>query len=251
MVSIVDDGGYERTGSVEVTVTSDPPVADFSFGNPPDVWPSDAAPRTVRFDGTASSDDRGIASYSWKFMDSGTTVLGSTATRTFDEPGTYPVRLVVYDREGQSDSVTKNVVVTPAPEPDPEAVRITEQGLQLSYAPGDSASGTITIEMDDPEFTVRRAVAFLNVVEAEPPYAQAVSTIASSGSAQPEIFNVVHEHAALEAGITTTVTFQLRPDAPPGDYSVVIQLFAGTNTDPNNVNVNDRFALRAFPLTIE
>jgi PKD repeat protein len=250
-VSITDPLGNERTASVDVTVTEIPPNAAFTFANPPDAWPTTAAPRTVTFDGRASSDDVGVVSYEWAFIGTTLRETGPSVTRTFASPGTYEVQLTVWDGDGQSDTLTKEVTVTQPPEPDPESVRIRQSGLQSSYPPGATASGTITIEIDDPDHTLRHAVPFINVVEAQPPYPQAAGAIASSAVAEPDIFQTVYERDALEAGLTTTVTFELRQDAPKGDYDVVIQLFAGTNTNSYRVDVDDRFAMQAFPVRIE
>jgi PKD repeat protein len=64
----------------------------------------------VAFDGAASTDNFGIASYAWDFGD-GTTVVGRTASRAFPTPGAYAVMLTVWDFSGNVDSDTITVTV--------------------------------------------------------------------------------------------------------------------------------------------
>ena len=68
------------------------------------------APFTVVFDASGSTDDRGIASYSWDFGDntSGTGVLN---TKTYSNAGTYIVILTVTDFWGNEDYATVTITV--------------------------------------------------------------------------------------------------------------------------------------------
>ncbi|ACY96601.1 PKD domain-containing protein [Thermomonospora curvata] len=64
------------------------------------------------FDASASEDPDGtIASYSWDFGD-GKTGTGKTVEHTYDEPGTYTVKLTVTDNRGGQGTVTEQVSVT-------------------------------------------------------------------------------------------------------------------------------------------
>ncbi len=70
---------------------------------------------SVSFDGSASTDDNGIASYSWDFDASNSVTseaTGKTATKTFTTAGTYTVTLTVTDTSGQTSTDTVNVVVS-------------------------------------------------------------------------------------------------------------------------------------------
>ena len=72
---------------------------------------------TVSFDGNASTDDKGIASYSWDFdASNGITseATGKTATKTYTTAGNYTVTLTVTDTSGQKSSDTVKVVVSGA-----------------------------------------------------------------------------------------------------------------------------------------
>lgn len=87
-------------------------------GTPP---PADASPTasfthsctdlSCSFDGSGSSDDNGISSYSWAFGDdaSGT---GVTTSHGYAAGGSYTVTLTVTDGAGQSDSQSRTVTVT-------------------------------------------------------------------------------------------------------------------------------------------
>lgn len=64
----------------------------------------------VSFDAATSSDDGSIATYLWEFGD-GSDAEGSTVTHAFVNPGTFEVTLWVTDDEGQTSSVTHEIVV--------------------------------------------------------------------------------------------------------------------------------------------
>ncbi len=90
------------------TLTDNPPVAE---AGPDQVATTDTV---VTFNGSASTDDKDIVSYSWDFdaADGITTdATGVTATTTYATPGNYTVTLTVTDTVGQTDSDTLQVVV--------------------------------------------------------------------------------------------------------------------------------------------
>ncbi|WP_051108842.1 PKD domain-containing protein [Actinomadura flavalba] len=64
------------------------------------------------FNGSASEDPDGtIASYAWDFGD-GENGTGATASHTYDEAGTYTVKLTVTDNQGGTGTRTQQVTVT-------------------------------------------------------------------------------------------------------------------------------------------
>ncbi|MCX7895981.1 MAG: S8 family serine peptidase [Thermoanaerobaculum sp.] len=79
-----------------------PPVARFTYS---------CNGLTCTFDGSSSSDDVGISSYSWNFGD-GTTGTGVTTSKTYAASGTYSVTLTVRDTAGQTGSQTQSVSVS-------------------------------------------------------------------------------------------------------------------------------------------
>ncbi len=89
-----------------------PPVANAG----PDRSVDEDAPTSL--DGTASSDNVGIASYTWTFIDGGLHVLnGATATYTFTTPGTFVITLTVQDADGNVDIDTVLITVRDVTDP--------------------------------------------------------------------------------------------------------------------------------------
>ena len=63
-------------------------------------------------DGRASTDDRGIVSYSWNLGNpSGANLTGAVVSYDYRRSGTYHATLVVRDAAGQLGSVTQVVTV--------------------------------------------------------------------------------------------------------------------------------------------
>jgi PKD repeat protein len=69
----------------------------------------------ISFDGSASTDDKGISSYSWDFdASNGITseATGQTTSKTYTSPGDYTVTLIVTDTSGQRSTDTLKVSIT-------------------------------------------------------------------------------------------------------------------------------------------
>ncbi|MES1240365.1 MAG: PKD domain-containing protein [Acidobacteriota bacterium] len=79
-----------------------PPVPRFTFT---------CSGLSCSFDASGSTDDQGIASYSWSFGDS-TSGSGVTTSHTFPNTGAYAVALTVTDTSGLQASTSKKVSVT-------------------------------------------------------------------------------------------------------------------------------------------
>jgi len=69
------------------------------------------APLEVNFTGNNSTDDQGIAQYTWNF-DDGSTATSANPTHTFVNPGDYEVSLTVEDEQGLSNSTTVSIRVS-------------------------------------------------------------------------------------------------------------------------------------------
>lgn len=152
----------------------------------------------------------------------------------------------------QAVSVAQGESAASDPPASPQvSVQVELSGLNDTYAPGDTVHGTITLRLDDPGGNVREAVAFLNVVEAREPWPQVAHRIVAHGEVTPEIFQVAFGRDVWTEGLTAEATLELREDAPPGRYDVVIQVFAGANTDPHRVDPDARLSLRSFRVNIE
>lgn len=104
-------GWYSISGSVQNDGNLQSPTAvAASVGYAPGY-----APITAFFDGSASSDDIGVASYSWNFGDGGTSV-GVSPSHEYQAPGEYTVTLTVTDTDNLTDSDTLAIsVVNQAP----------------------------------------------------------------------------------------------------------------------------------------
>ncbi|TLZ69524.1 MAG: PKD domain-containing protein [Methanobacteriota archaeon] len=68
---------------------------------------------TVKFDGTESTDQDGIANYTWMFVDNGAkTIFGARPTHRFDSGGTFTVTLTIRDPSGNPASDDMWITVT-------------------------------------------------------------------------------------------------------------------------------------------
>lgn len=98
-------------------------LINFSVATPANMNPvamitaSETAPRTVSADGTGSFDtDGSIILYTWAWGDSTPDTSGpSAASHTYVNPGSYTIRLTVYDNQGGWGQRTHTIVFTPPP----------------------------------------------------------------------------------------------------------------------------------------
>ena len=108
-LTVADGAGLTDVDTVVVRVASvnDAPSAD--AGDDMTVTEGD----TVEFDGSGSSDDVDIATYTWTFEYDGEveTLTGESPEFVFEIPGTYIVTLNVTDDEDESDTDTVVVIV--------------------------------------------------------------------------------------------------------------------------------------------
>ncbi len=109
---------------------------------------SGAAPLTVSFSGTGSTDpESGALTYAWDFDGNGTDdAAGATTSFTYTSVGTYVARLRVTDPGGLSDSKTVTITVGNTP-PVPT---IDSPASSLTYAVGDPIplAGSATDQQD-------------------------------------------------------------------------------------------------------
>jgi len=109
ILTVTDGKGL--TDSTTVTIASnDAPIAVATAS-----VTSGSAPLSVLFDGSQSTDDKGVTAYSWSI--DGTTKQGEMVNHTFNTIGAYNVTLTVSDADGfnTSTTVTINVVANQAP----------------------------------------------------------------------------------------------------------------------------------------
>lgn len=99
-VDVYTTAPYRSTQFPGGGAVDQPPIADFAL--------TVGDGYRVTFDGTASTDDAGIASYSWEFGDGGS-ATGAIVEHEYTEPGVYMATLTVTDTAGQSAIDTGSV----------------------------------------------------------------------------------------------------------------------------------------------
>jgi PKD repeat protein len=106
-LEVADEAGFTDTDTVVFTVVDDtPPTA---VAGPDQTVPMGTL---VDFDGSGSSDNVGIVSYTWTFNDGGAvTRTGVSPSYTFDNAGVFIVTLTVEDAAGLTDTDTMTVTV--------------------------------------------------------------------------------------------------------------------------------------------
>lgn len=108
-LTVTDNAGQSTsvTQNVAVAAQNQAPVAQFSYS---------CTYLTCNFDGSASTDDAGVASWSWAISSAtdNTTLSGATSGYTFSRAGTFTVALTVRDAAGLSNTLARSVTVSAA-----------------------------------------------------------------------------------------------------------------------------------------
>jgi PKD repeat protein len=105
-------GATVTIGGTQPPPPSNAPVANLAL-NPA----TGTAPLTLTADGSGSTDDVGVTSYTFSWGDGATSPpqTGATAQHAYPNPGTYTVTLTVKDADGNSASASKTLTVTSQP----------------------------------------------------------------------------------------------------------------------------------------
>lgn len=117
-VTVVEDGETTSATTMVEVGADQPPSAAFEVEDGEGDPQHHVVGESIRFNGSASSDNVGVAAYEWSI--DGTNATGERVNRSFDSPGDKPVSLTVTDRSGKTDTVNRTVTIVP--EDDPEAV---------------------------------------------------------------------------------------------------------------------------------
>jgi PKD repeat protein len=136
-LTVRDAAGLTDTDTVVITVSDmTDPVA---HAGPDQIVPIGT---TVRFDGSASTDNVGITSYTWTFTDiNSRTLTGATPSYQFNHAGQYIVTLTVADAAGNTNIDT--VVVTVEDQTNPVA----------NAGPDQSVNEGVTVTFDGSDST--------------------------------------------------------------------------------------------------
>ena len=153
-----DGAGHGITKSVTVDLPAVQPGVDFE---PPeasfDVIPgtTGTAPFTVVFDASGSTDNRGIASYSWDFGDNSIR-SGIIVEHTYNTVGTYIAILTVTDYFGNKGYHTESIQVNYFTD-----ITIIVVAVPASFSGGNGGDSTITAYVID---SVGEPVEGINVI---------------------------------------------------------------------------------------
>ncbi|WP_026840924.1 PKD domain-containing protein [Citrifermentans bremense] len=120
-LTVTDRAGLSNSTTTTVTTKGDAaPIANPGLPYAVDERAASAGKWTVNFDGRASTDDRGIYDYQWRFGDGGTG-SGPTPTYQYSAAGVYTVTLTVRDHAFLSHSASTSATVStnafPVPRP--------------------------------------------------------------------------------------------------------------------------------------
>jgi len=130
-----DTFGNMGMNTVYFTVDTTAPAA---HAGPDQTVDEDAA---MTFDGSASTDDNGIAVYTWTFTDGTPQILsGENPIHTFTTPGTYTVTLEVADPADNTatDTVVITVLDVTTPVADAGTDQTVNQGASVAFDGGGS-----------------------------------------------------------------------------------------------------------------
>ncbi len=117
---------------------------------------------------------------------------------------------------------------------------------------GGSVRATFELQLIDGPDSLEQGVWFLNVVEplGGGEVRQMTHLLFSAAREDRPVFRQVFSREELEAGLSTTLDFELRRGAQPGDYLIALQLFNGRNTNPGRVRAENRVAMEFVGFTI-
>ena len=122
---------------------------------------------SILFSGDSSTDNLGIASYTWDFGDGSVATTTMEASHTYAETGTYTVTLTVRDYAGLTDNTTATVTVVPeapsttftilnsqtgAPVSGATVAITNSENIRTSFV--SDADGKVTLILEDGQYVV-------------------------------------------------------------------------------------------------
>ncbi len=152
-LNVTDAAGNYDTDTVTITVEDQTPPTAVVEGDKTTVTIGE----TISFDGSSSSDNFNVTSYSWDFGD-GNTDTGETATHSYSSAGNYTVILTVTDAAGNSDTDTINITVeeeaqdTEPPVADAGADKTVNVGENFTL---DASASSDNMELENYTWTIK------------------------------------------------------------------------------------------------
>jgi PKD repeat protein len=135
-------GQYALTVSYTAPSAGQPPVARITASTQ-----RGTAPLTVNFSGTGSTDaDGSVTAWAWTFGDGGT-ASGSTASRTYSNPGSYTAQLLVTDNSGLTGS--SSVTITVDPPVVVPTMRVADIAMSLVVGRNGNGQATAAVQVLD------------------------------------------------------------------------------------------------------
>ncbi len=181
-------------------------------GNPT----SGAAPLTVSFSGSGSTDPNGDSlTYSWNFGD-GATGSGTSTSHTYSSAGPYTAVLTVSDGRGGSDTATVGITVGTPP-----VASISTPASGAKYSAGNtvSFSGTATDAQDGslPASAFRWTVVFHHNTHTHPfqtftGVKSGSFTVPTTGETESDVWYRIHLTGTDSSGLSHTVTRDVTPN---------------------------------------
>lgn len=181
-------------------------------GNPA----SGAAPLTVSFSGSGSTDPNGdTLTYSWNFGD-GTTGSGITTSHTYNSAGPYSATLTVSDGRGGTDTATVGITVGTPP-----VATINTPASGAKYNAGNtisfSGTGTDAQDGDLPASVFRWTVVLHHNTHTHPfqefnGVKSGSFTIPTTGETESDVWYRIHLTVTDSSGLSHTVTRDVTPN---------------------------------------
>jgi PKD repeat protein len=206
-LTVKDGFGAAASDSKTVTPPDRPPIAAFHFG---------CSGLACKFDASPTTDDNGIASYSWNFGNG--TSIGQSTSNGYPADGRYNVTLTVVDTAGNSVSAKRSVSVSSAPVSAQEKFRPITPCRAFDSRFGDApalASG------------VKRAISLVTGPCALP---VAATSVAVTATVIPSPASGVGFLQLGQAGIVSleTSTLNFSSDRVPRGNNAIVQLNNGS-----------------------
>ncbi|MDC6352789.1 PKD domain-containing protein [Zeaxanthinibacter sp. PT1] len=173
-LTVTDGDNLSDSGTITITVTEP--------GNEAPVAVAEASPLTgtapleVQFTGSNSSDDQGVVSYSWDFMDGSTSDIDNPL-HTFATAGTYEVTLTVSDASGLESSANVTITVSEPANEAPTAIALADPTsgsapLEVMFSGIDSTddSGIVSYLWDFQDGTTSTEAEVTHIFDSEGTY---------------------------------------------------------------------------------